>query len=149
MKIWIEGNQEFLTAAMWLYLIEDIWKMDSLTDEEKVLRILAMCDKTGYTRKWYFNGRERARALASALSVYYSDCKEAMILIKEITDQEYTDMVLSSSGKGDDYRPLGLFYLRENDKVIGIDNLNGCMFVEEFVEFEECVRWLKGEIEVV
>lgn len=46
-------------------------------------------------------------------------------------------------------RPLGLFYIEEdNGMFTGMDNTTGDAFVEEFETEEECISWLKGEIEV-
>lgn len=38
--------------------------------------------------------------------------------------------------------PLGLFWLKEGDKYIGIDNLTGDAWTEEFDTQEECLTWL-------
>lgn len=39
----------------------------------------------------------------------------------------------------------GLFICKENNKYIGIDNLYGHCWVEEFDSFFECKVWLLGE----
>lgn len=41
--------------------------------------------------------------------------------------------------------PLGLFWARERDGYVGIDNRNGDAFVETFDTLEECQRWLNRE----
>ena len=35
-----------------------------------------------------------------------------------------------------------MFYVKDGDKVIAIDNQNGCAFTEEFNTLEDAVKWL-------
>jgi hypothetical protein len=41
-----------------------------------------------------------------------------------------------------DRKPHGIFYVKEDDEYVGIDNLTGESFVECFREKGECSRWL-------
>ena len=41
--------------------------------------------------------------------------------------------------------PLGLFYLEEREKFVGIDNSTGDAWTEEFLDKESCLRWLSRE----
>ena len=42
--------------------------------------------------------------------------------------------------------PLGLFYFKEKNVFVGIDNSDGDSFVEEFKDKEICLAWLRYEI---
>lgn len=42
--------------------------------------------------------------------------------------------------------PLGMFYFKENDVFIGIDNTCGESFVEEFKDEKICLSWLNQDI---
>lgn len=42
------------------------------------------------------------------------------------------------------YKPLGLFYLKENGMYVGIDNSAGDAWVEDFYTKEGCEYWLRG-----
>ena len=41
--------------------------------------------------------------------------------------------------------PIGRFILKEEDLFIGIDNLSGDAWVEEFEKFDNCISWLCGD----
>lgn len=45
----------------------------------------------------------------------------------------------------DNRKPEGLFYHKENDRYIGIDNSVGEAFVEEFTDLETCIYWLENQ----
>ncbi len=45
----------------------------------------------------------------------------------------------------DTYQPLGLFWIKDGDWYVGIDNRTGDAWVEDFRTPEECLRWLLGE----
>lgn len=62
-------------------------------------------------------------------------------------DQETAKLLLDScDGTGGRYEPLGLFYLEEREKFVGIDNSTGDAWTEEFPDKESCIRWLTGEV---
>lgn len=44
-------------------------------------------------------------------------------------------------------KPLGLFYERDGDLHVGIDNSTGEAWVEEFKTARECLDWLRGDRE--
>lgn len=44
-------------------------------------------------------------------------------------------------------KPLGRFFLLDNDLYVGIDNSSGDAWVEEFETKEKCLSWLRGENE--
>lgn len=61
-------------------------------------------------------------------------------------DQETAKLLLDScDGTGGRYEPLGLFYLEEREKFVGIDNSTGDAWTEEFPDKESCLRWLSRE----
>jgi len=41
--------------------------------------------------------------------------------------------------------PEGLFYLKDNNVYVGIDNSNGDSFTEAFKDKKTCLAWLKNE----
>lgn len=61
---------------------------------------------------------------------------------KRITKREAIKII-------DTYEPRGLFWVKEYNKkahlYIGIDNLTGDAWVEEFKTREECFKWLEGD----
>lgn len=64
---------------------------------------------------------------------------------KEISQEEARRLLGSCDGTGGRYEPLGLFYLKEGDKFVGIDNSDGNAWTEEFPDEAGCLRWLAGE----
>ena len=56
--------------------------------------------------------------------------------IMEITKEEAFKII-------ETYTPKGLFWLEADGKFIAIDNSSGEAFVEEFIDKEECLQWLK------
>lgn len=64
--------------------------------------------------------------------------------LREITQTEAADLLASGYETGR-YEPLGLFYRREADLWVGIDNSTGHAWTEEFGTQAECLDWLKGE----
>lgn len=40
--------------------------------------------------------------------------------------------------------PLGLFYTREGNKYVGIDNSKGMAWTEDLESFRQCMEWCKG-----
>ena len=67
--------------------------------------------------------------------------------IYKVTPDQLHDIVNSADREGD-YWPLGLFYGREGDSWVAIDNSNGCAWTEEFDTETEAIAWLNGEFEV-
>lgn len=67
---------------------------------------------------------------------------EAIVyMIQKITQQEY-DKLIDSENNGR-YEPLGQFYLKDGELYIGVDNRDGCAWVEEFKSLSTCKRWLQ------
>lgn len=44
--------------------------------------------------------------------------------------------------------PNALFYFRDKNKYIAVDNTTGDFWVEEFSTLSFCIQWLHGEFEV-
>lgn len=61
--------------------------------------------------------------------------------IKQI-DKEFYKKIL------DDYSILGLYYFKEGNVFIGVDNSTGDCWVEEFDSLEKCINWLNGEDDI-
>lgn len=64
------------------------------------------------------------------------------IAIQEIGQETAKKILDSCDGTGGKYEPLGLFFLQEGDKFVGIDNSDGNAWTEEFPNKESCLRWL-------
>lgn len=59
------------------------------------------------------------------------------MIIKPIeVNQEKASIIIENRN------PLGLFYLKDRERYIGIDNSSGESFVEEFIDKETCIAWL-------
>lgn len=58
--------------------------------------------------------------------------------IQEITTDEAIKII-------DTRFPLGLFYHRDGDIFVGIDNTTNEAWTEEFANIEDCRNWLNGE----
>lgn len=65
--------------------------------------------------------------------------------IVKISPETEREILNSINEGGDRYQPLGLFYLKEDDKFVGIDNSDGNAWTEEFPDEGSCLRWLKRE----
>ena len=65
--------------------------------------------------------------------------------IVEISPETAREILNSINEGGDRYQSLGLFYLKEDDKFVGIDNSDGNAWTEEFPDEESCLRWLGRE----
>ena len=61
-----------------------------------------------------------------------------MIEIREIKSEEAKAII-------DKHEPRGLFYIKEKEVNVGIDNTTGDAWVEEFSTKEECISWLNQE----
>lgn len=59
-------------------------------------------------------------------------------MIQQVTQSEASEIIRT-------YEPIGLFYLLDGDTYVGIDNLTGHAWTEEFNTFEECKAWLEGD----
>lgn len=66
---------------------------------------------------------------------------------KEIRRDEARLLLRSCNEAGEGYTPLGLFYLEEDRRFVGIDNSDGNAWTEEFQDKDSCLRWLNGEEE--
>ena len=56
-------------------------------------------------------------------------------------DQEAASRLLNScDGIAGRHEPMGLFYLKEGDKFVGIDNSTGNAWTEEFPDEVSCLR---------
>lgn len=60
--------------------------------------------------------------------------------ITEITSKQYTD-ILDNAEYGY-WEPYGLFFVRDGNSYIGIDNSTGECWTEEFTSFSACKKWL-------
>lgn len=56
--------------------------------------------------------------------------------IMEITSKEAMQII-------ENRKPLGIFYVKENGKYVGIDNRTGDAWTEEFKSLSACEAWLK------
>lgn len=61
-----------------------------------------------------------------------------IITIDEVTPDDLTKII-------DARLPFGLFYCKDGKKYIGVDNINGDAFTEEFKTKKACLEWLKTE----
>ncbi len=68
-----------------------------------------------------------------------------MKTVTELTQEEVHFLLVSGHDGGGDYVPIGLFFCREGDTYVGIDNSTGDAWVEGFTSLRACVRWLLGE----
>ena len=59
-------------------------------------------------------------------------------MIQQVTQSEASEIIRT-------YEPIGLYYLLDGDTYVGIDNLTGHAWTEEFNTFEECKAWLEGD----
>ena len=59
-------------------------------------------------------------------------------MIQQVTQSEADEIIRT-------YEPHGQFYLLDGDTYVGIDNLTGHAWTEEFNTFEECKAWLEGD----
>lgn len=57
-------------------------------------------------------------------------------LIKEVTQAEAHTIIQSRE-------PRGLFYYRDYNRWVGIDNTTGKAWGEEFIDLEQCLAWLR------
>ena len=60
---------------------------------------------------------------------------------KKLTDHELHTL-FSSVTKYGTYRPVGLFYYRDKNIVVGVDNSTGEAWTEEFSSVKKCLAWL-------
>lgn len=67
------------------------------------------------------------------------------VSIQKISQEEARRLLNSCDGTGGRYEPLGLFYLEEQEKFVGIDNSTGDAWTEEFPDKYSCLRWLTGK----
>lgn len=59
-----------------------------------------------------------------------------MITVKKVTPEEASKII-------DARKPLGWFYCIEDGLYIGIDNMHGHAWTEEFKSLSACRRWLQ------
>ncbi len=57
--------------------------------------------------------------------------------IREVTNEEVAKIIV-------DRELRGLFYQKDGDVYVGIDNTTGEAWTEDFPNLEECLAWLKG-----
>lgn len=67
------------------------------------------------------------------------------LTIQKISHEDAQQLLDSCDGTGGRYEPLGLFYLEEQGKFVGIDNSTGDAWTEEFPDEASCLRWLRRE----
>ena len=56
---------------------------------------------------------------------------------KKITQEEATKII-------EERKPLGLFYLKNGNVYVGIDNSYGDAWTDDFKSLASCKRWLGG-----
>ena len=59
-------------------------------------------------------------------------------LIKEVTQAEAHTIIQS-------HEPRGLFFQRDGNYWVGIDNMTGDAWCEEFIDLDQCLAWLRRE----
>ena len=59
-------------------------------------------------------------------------------LIKEVTQAEAHTIIQSRE-------PRGLFYQWNGKHWVGIDNMTGDAWCEEFIDLDQCLAWLRRE----
>lgn len=68
--------------------------------------------------------------------------------IREISRNELDDMMnIYNSEAKFPLKYKGLFIFKENDLFLGVDNLDGKLYIEEFDNIEKCINYLKNEEE--
>ena len=67
------------------------------------------------------------------------------VTVQKISQEDARRLLNSCDGTRGRYEPLGLFYLEEREKFVGIDNSTGDAWTEEFLDKESCLRWLSRE----
>ena len=68
--------------------------------------------------------------------------------IKEITEKEAKAIFDSQITPRSKYTPEGLFFVRDEDTITGIDNLYGHAWTERFKDLDTCKIWLEGSMTV-
>lgn len=58
-------------------------------------------------------------------------------IIREVTDAEAVEIITKRETRG-------LFYQKDGDITIGIDNTTGEAWTEDFDTLDECLAWLEG-----
>lgn len=56
---------------------------------------------------------------------------------REVTDAEAVEIITKRE-------PRGLFYQKDGDITVGIDNSTGEAWTEDFNSLDECLAWLEG-----
>lgn len=64
--------------------------------------------------------------------------------IRELTSEEINSLPLIGSKNGN-YEPIGLFWHKDSDIFVGVDNSTGDAWTEGFTTLEDCLAWLKGD----
>ena len=60
---------------------------------------------------------------------------------KELINKVTLDVILSVI---ENYRPLGIFYTKEDGRYVGVDNRTGDAWTELFRSKRKCKKWLRG-----
>lgn len=81
--------------------------------------------------------KENIKSEVKYLKIIDNFIRIELFNIKEITQEKVHEII-------DNRKPLGLFYSYDNtvNKYIGVDNLNGDCWVEEFNSLNDCLDWL-------
>jgi len=61
--------------------------------------------------------------------------------IKELQTRDVSE--LFASYRNGHYEPIGLFYHRDGEIFVGIDNTTGEAWTEEFEDLDSCLAWLE------
>lgn len=62
-------------------------------------------------------------------------CSACVEKVQKVTPEEASAII-------ENREPLGLFYIKEKDVYVGIDNWDGNAWTEEFKSLGACKRWL-------
>ena len=66
--------------------------------------------------------------------------EEAGVNVAKLSVLEFANML--SRGHAGEWEPRGMFYIEDGDKIVAVDNRDGCAFTEEFNTLEDAVKWL-------
>lgn len=140
------------------FIDRNVIDVKALSEDDKDAiynKIKEHIDLTGYNTKYIEkyevivdnnNLKEFVKGLENEISnIKYLD----MDGIKEITREELDEMQeIFNNNEQFPLKYKGLFIFKENDMFLGIDNLDGEMYMEDFENIEQCVNFLNNEDEV-
>ncbi|MDO5555133.1 MAG: hypothetical protein Q4G09_00320 [Clostridia bacterium] len=120
----------------------------SLLEDEIYHKIKEHICNTGFNEKYrqkyeIIVSKDNIQELINALKIELSQIKDDSI--KEVGSEDVKKL-LDKFDKNIDFEPeeLTLMLCNENGRYLGIDNLDGQVFIEEFDDKEKCINWLNG-----